>query len=186
MQTGILREQVVLIGSVGLADQAVEGGAAEIPGGVHRHVRAHAALQPVDAGKAIETEQVGVGEFEIETVFVRILVDLAVAGLRRDDDLRDRLDDLGAPGAGIAHEWPVQIQRRLRQAHAPYRRSFCVPKFGCSLKSTGIVSDRVVVQRELPQIAERPTNGRSQFSVRLARRVLVPSVRTTLKKPASS
>ena len=64
---------------------------------MHRNIGALTALQPINAGKAIEAEQIGIGEFQIEAVLIGILVDLAVAGLRRDDDLRHRLDQLGAP-----------------------------------------------------------------------------------------
>ena len=60
------------------------------------------------------------------------------------------------------------------------------PKFGCSLKCIRVVADRVVVQRDLPQIAERaderprPVHRESWRAC-----VLVPTVRITLNAPAS-
>ena len=154
MQARRLGEEVVLRGAIGLADQAVERGAAQIPGAVQRHVRAHPAVQPVDAGEAVEAEQVGIGEFEVEAVLVRILVELAVAGLRCDDDLRHRLDELGAPGAGIAHERPAEVERGLRQGAGGVGRAVRA-EIGLLVEVARVVAGGVVVQRDLPQIAER-------------------------------
>src|SRR5208337_5029940 len=68
-----------------------------------------------DAGEAVEAEQVRVTELEIEAVLVRVLVELASPAARRDDQLRHRLDDLGAPGTRIAHERPAYVECGLRQ-----------------------------------------------------------------------
>jgi hypothetical protein len=95
-----------------MTDQ-VKRGAAEIPGCVQRHIRPVPAVQPVHAGEAIEPEQVGIGKLEVEAVLVRKAHILAVAGLRPHDDLRDRLDELRSPGAGVAHERPAELERRL-------------------------------------------------------------------------
>ncbi len=100
-------------------------------------------------------------------------------------NLRHRLDELRAPCAGIPHERPAEIHRRLRQRA---RRVDMAERAEIRLliEAAGIVANGIVVQRALVHRSpSAPTNGRSQFSVRLARRVLVPTVRTTLKAPAS-
>ena len=97
MQAGIFRKYAVLGGAVGLADEAVEGGAAKIPGAVQRRIQADAAVQAVDAGKAVEAEQVHVGEFEVQAVLVRIFVVLAVADLRCDHELQHAARSSGCP-----------------------------------------------------------------------------------------
>ena len=51
MQPGVFREQIVLEGAIGLADQCVEGGAVEIPGGVQADIDPIATLEPIDPGK---------------------------------------------------------------------------------------------------------------------------------------
>ena len=53
-----------------------------------RVIDARAAFQPVDAGIAVEVEQVGVGEFEVEAVLVRDAVVLRDADIGRGDELR--------------------------------------------------------------------------------------------------
>src|SRR5690242_1748697 len=110
---------------------------------MQRDVGANATFQTVYARKAIKAKQVGIGKLKIEAVFIRVLLELAVADLRSNDDFSHRLDDLGSPRARVTHERPTKVDSRLRQrarrVHLAYRA-----KVRLLVERTCIVADGVI------------------------------------------
>ena len=152
-------EAVVLVVADDLADQAVQDAAARRgPVGVQAEVGADAALEPVDAGVAVQGEQVLVGELEVEAVLVRDVGPAELAGPGAGDDLPDRLDHLRAGAAAVAQERPMDVDRDLRVGPGGLGRAM-VEVVGVLVEAGGGVAGRDGLEGEAVALAERAFEG---------------------------
>ncbi len=124
VQPAIDRIDQRFVKCVGLADQpGGVGTIRQVPRPLQRVIDARAAGEPIDPAEALQAEQIGVGELEIEAVFVRDHLVLGDAIIGRDFELHPRLDDLFAPIARAAFERPACRDRRDRDGAGGFGRA---------------------------------------------------------------